>query len=245
MTSVSNGFFNLSAHQRPTVGDTKMSVVGVDHMGWLKCDGRALTISNYTFLFNVIGYSFGGSNGTFNLPNPQGMITGYVGSNNPRSLANHAMGDISGEEYHTLNINEMPAHKHGSVDVTGNTNGNGFTDLSGNHRHTGTTDPAGYAASLTTASDADVLRHNVADNAGNHTHTFTTDFAGTHAHIIGSTGGGAAHNNMQPTLFLGNLYIYSGKHSTYTPAVPTMNWPFTSGYYAGDNSVPSAGKNIV
>ena len=35
------------------------------------------------------------------------------------------------------------------------------------------------------------------ESAGEHAHTFTT----------GSTGGGLAHNTMQPTLFAGNVFI--------------------------------------
>lgn len=31
-----------------------------------------------------------------------------------------------------------------------------------------------------------------------------------YTNLIDSTGGGAAHNNMQPTLFIGNLFIYAG-----------------------------------
>jgi len=38
-------------------------------------------------------------------------------------------------------------------------------------------------------------------NDGNHVHSF----------VIGETGDGEAHNNMQPTLFLGNLFIFSGR----------------------------------
>jgi DNA modification methylase len=33
-------------------------------MGWLKCDGRGLSTTDYNFLFQVIGYKFGGSGST-------------------------------------------------------------------------------------------------------------------------------------------------------------------------------------
>jgi microcystin-dependent protein len=47
MTSYIREVFTLSAHQKPTVGDTKFSVVPTDHMGWLNCDGRSLSVSSY------------------------------------------------------------------------------------------------------------------------------------------------------------------------------------------------------
>lgn len=45
--------------------------------------------------------------------------------------------------------------------------------------------------------------HSIAAS-GDHTHTFTTN----------STGGDAAHNIMQPSVFIGNLFIYSDIVST-------------------------------
>lgn len=37
--------------------------------GWLLCNGASFTITTYPDLYNVIGYSYGGSAGTFYLPN--------------------------------------------------------------------------------------------------------------------------------------------------------------------------------
>lgn len=213
MTSAYRSVFNLSAHQRPTVGDQKMSYTGVDHMGWLVCDGRALSTETYALLFGVIGYTFGGSGNTFNLPDFRGCVPGMAGQpqfSNSANPATYTIGQRTGEQIHVLTISEMPAHKHGSVDVTGNTNGDGVTSNNGLHNHTGTTDPAGYAASNTSVQEP-VSGTNVADDTGSHTHTFTTTSNGLHNHVIGSTGGSQAHNNMQPTLFAGNMFIYSGK----------------------------------
>ena len=173
MTSVERNWFQLTAHQRPSVGDMKTSAIGIDHMGWLVCDGRALNIVDFPQLYNVIGRSFGSNTAAdFKLPAPAGRVPGFVGAG--AGLTARALGSNTGTETHTLTINEMPAHTHGSSNVSGNTNGNGITDLSGAHTHSGTTDAAGWAQSATTASDANVDRHNVADNDGTHTHTFTT-----------------------------------------------------------------------
>lgn len=187
-------------------------------MGWLKCDGRSLSVADYNLLFQVVGYAFGGSGNNFNLPDSQGRVPGAIG---PNGESTRKLGDVSGSETHTLTINQMPAHKHGSVDVTGNTNGNGNTTTNGAHTHTGTTDAAGFAASSTSVQTP-VTGTNVADDTGSHTHTFTTNSAGDHFHTMGSTGGGAAHNNIQPTIFMGSLYMYCGK-------VKVGNYAYTTG----------------
>jgi microcystin-dependent protein len=223
MGSYFRDFYSPKASQRPTVGDTKFSITSQDHMGWLACDGRSLSVSDYNLLFQTVGYEFGGSGNQFTLPDMRGRVPGAIGTGT--GLTARALADAVGTETHTLTINEMPAHKHGSVDVSGNTNGDGITDLSGAHTHSGTTDAAGYAASSTSAQTP-ITGTDVADNTGNHTHTFTTGQPSVlHHHKIGSTGGGAAHNNMQPTLFVGNMFIYSGR-----PRVGS--YPYTSTYPA-------------
>jgi hypothetical protein len=46
---------------------------------------------------------------------------------------------------------------------------------------------------------------NIATNAA-----LTINNSDSHRHQIASNGGSQPHNNMQPTLFLGNLFIYCG-----------------------------------
>lgn len=45
--------------------------------GWLVCDGASLSTSTYANLFAVIGYTFGGSGGSFNLPDLRGRFVRY------------------------------------------------------------------------------------------------------------------------------------------------------------------------
>ena len=94
-------------------------------MGWLKCDGSLLSKADYGLLYNVVGGTFGETATHFRLPDPLGRVIGVVGAGT--DLTARAKGDSLGEETHTLIINEMPAHKHGTVDVSGNTNGDGIT----------------------------------------------------------------------------------------------------------------------
>jgi len=236
MCSRNRDFFDLNAHQRPMVGDTKTSALTIDHLGWLVCDGRLLDVSTWQFLFDAIGYSFG-SNLTktqFKLPDPAGRVLGFVGNNgsvdasgNP--LTTRDMGSNAGNENHTLTVAQMPTHNHAITDP-GHTH-TGTTETGGAHTHNyqdayfaentgggvnnllGTNDPdtdnsftwrtaaGGYS---TTPSDIPTSSHT------GHTHTFTTQIATTGI-TINNNGGSNAHNNMQPTLFLGNLFIYSGK----------------------------------
>lgn len=51
--------------------------------GWIVCDGRALSRTKYSNLFNVIGITFGSGDGstTFNIPDLRGeFIRGYDGN---------------------------------------------------------------------------------------------------------------------------------------------------------------------
>ena len=227
MTSIKREYFQLTAHQRPSVGDTKLSALGIDHMGWLICDGRTLNIKDFVFLFNVIGFAYGGSAATqqFNLPNPAGRVPGVIGSGT--GLTTRAMGDTVGTETHTLTINEMPAHKHGSADVTGNNNGDGNTTSAGSHNHGGSTSGLVGGTNIVNALENvynSLSPLNAVVNAGEGTHDHVISTDGAHIHTMGSTGGGAAHNNMQPTLFMGNMFIYCGKANY-------GNYPLTAGYY--------------
>jgi microcystin-dependent protein len=204
MGSYFRDFYSPTATQRPTVGDTKFSVINQDHMGWMKCDGRALSKTTYNILYQVVGDAFGSSATMFNLPNAVGRVPGAVGKvavddAGRTTSAVRRLGDLSGEEVHLLNRNEMPAHTHGSANVTGNNNGDGLTNTVGDHVHG--IDAVDASLVVTGGGPND----DVVQGAG------TTAPAGSHNHTIGSTGGGAVHNNMQPTIFIGNMFIFSGK----------------------------------
>jgi len=207
MTSVTKNFFNLSASQRPTVGDTKLSMVNYDHMGWFLCDGRTLQISDYQILYNVLGTSYG-SNGstTFKLPNPAGRVLGVIGTGS--NLTPRIKGAAVGEETHTLNIGEMPTHNHTGTTSNAST---GITLNNGeNVANTNKSDALGPALTNVSVDSGDNANLSISDPG--HNHDFTTN----------DTGGSNAHNNMQPTLFLGNLFVFTGKGTRGT-------YPYTVG----------------
>jgi len=203
MSSILRRTSNFTAHEKPVTGDMKMSFVPHDHIGWIKCDGRALSTAQYNLLFQVIGYQFGGSGSTFNLPNPSGGVVGVVGQRSTSVTTTlHPAGQEVGAETHTLTIPEMPSHAH-----TINDPGHAHSYV--NNVNDQNTD---NAFSTETAADQVDLNQT--------TGTSTTGIT------VNSTGGSQPHNNMQPTLFMGNMFIYSGipSYPGFTPA----SWPKTS-----------------
>ena len=211
-------------------------------MGWIKCDGRLLSPSEYQNLFKVIGYSFGRAGPLFRLPDPAGRVMGMIGSANPsntdvpQNLTARSMGGLSGEELHQLTIPEMPIHTH-VIDFSGT---GIYIDPSGAHVHD-ITDPGHYHSYTRvndTSASATVGNHyymsTTSDNTGTAYTGITINSAGlhnhelhdpTHNHDAENEGGDVPHNNIQPTLWLGNLFIYSGKTGfnrggTYSGAFP-------------------------
>ena len=200
MSSVLRRTSAFTAQEKPVTGDMKMSFVGYDHIGWVKCDGRSLSTADHNLLFQVLGYQFGGSGSSFLLPNPSGGVVGVVGQRSATvSTTLHPAGQDIGEEKHQLTIPEMPSHTHGVTDP-------GHAHSYVNQQNDQNTDNA--FASETAADQADLNQT---------TGTSTTGIS------INSTGGDQPHNNIQPTLFMGNMFVYSGIPSF--PGFTPASWP--------------------
>lgn len=200
------------------VGDYKWSARTSDFFGWLVCDGRSLSRTDYSDLFDVIGTSFGSDNATtFRLPDLRGRTPCAIGQGS--GLTNRTIGTYVGAETHTLSSNEIPGHTHtgttqsnGSHDHGGATGSNGAHTHSfamakddGNSSHSFGQYPAGDASKESNTYYVST------ESAGTHSHTIASDGTHTHTFTTDSTGGGQAHNNMQPSVFIGNMFIYSGK----------------------------------
>jgi microcystin-dependent protein len=211
MTSYVRGTFTLNAHQKATVGDCKFSVINSDHMGWLKCDGSSKSKNDFYLLWRVIGYSFGGSGDSFRLPDARGTVPGVVGTGNDANLSSftYALGQQVGEYNHTLTINEMPTHNHGVTDP--------------GHAHTQTTINDDFNNSGTYGGDFTRPSYPNSDGSGTVTWTGTIN-SNTTGITIQNTGGSNYHNNIQPTLPIGNMFIYCGR-----PTYPFAGFPYTEG----------------
>lgn len=90
--------------------------------GWAFCDGQILPINQNQSLYSLLGTTYGGDGRTsFALPDIRGRVPIHVGRSNGGQ--HHSEGQKSGEETHTLSVNEMPQHRHILRGTTA-TNGN-------------------------------------------------------------------------------------------------------------------------
>jgi len=79
--------------------------------GWAFCDGQILPINQNQSLYSLLGTTYGGDGRTsFALPDLRGRTPIHVGRSNGGD--DHREGQKSGEETHTLAVNEMPQHAH-------------------------------------------------------------------------------------------------------------------------------------
>lgn len=120
------------AHQkivdnRPT-GEITMFAGSSAPTGWLICDGSAKDTTTYADLFAVIGYTYGGSGATFNLPNLQGNIPVGLDSGDTDF---DTLGETGGAKTHTLSIAEIPNHNHEMVDMVKGINGSAGSGVAG------------------------------------------------------------------------------------------------------------------
>jgi microcystin-dependent protein len=78
---------------------------------WAYCQGQLLSIAQNTALFSLLGTTYGG-NGvqTFGLPNFASRVA--VGTGQGAGLSNYTLGEMTGSETVTLNINQIPSHTH-------------------------------------------------------------------------------------------------------------------------------------
>ena len=92
--------------------------------GTALCNGAVMAINQNQALFSLLGTTFGGNGQTtFNLPDLRGRVPVHTGTG-------FTLGQIGGEENHTLLTTEMPIHTH-SVQATANTGTSG--DPTGNY----------------------------------------------------------------------------------------------------------------
>jgi microcystin-dependent protein len=77
--------------------------------GWAMCNGQLMAINQNQALFSLLGTTYGGDGQTtFALPNLQGRMPIHEG-------AGFTLGQLGGEQNHTLISSEMPQHTHSAA----------------------------------------------------------------------------------------------------------------------------------
>ncbi|HEX3672758.1 MAG TPA: tail fiber protein [Rhizomicrobium sp.] len=160
------------------VGQLMMFAGNFAPAGWMACQGQLIPISEYETLFNLIGTTYGGDGqSTFGLPDLQGRVAVHQGQGG--GLSNYVIGQKSGTETVTLNIQQIPQHNHM---LTANAAG-------GNQSV-----PAGNSVLATEVSTA---------TGGGNAFTYAAQ-GGAQATMantsIGFSGGSQPHDNIQPIL---------------------------------------------
>jgi microcystin-dependent protein len=210
--------------------------------GWLLCDGTSYGSASYTTLFNVIGYTFGGSGANFNVPNLKGKVVVGIdiaqvefdtrGEAGGTMTHQHTIAAISsiGSSNHDGHGHTTTIHSHGNTinqsgagDHGHSTNQITNTGNSGNHGHsqtgsvTANTTAVGKASSGSTSTNFQLGGHAHADNfavasGGDHDHAITTTNISTNSGNH-THSVGVTNNNAQPSADTG------GSHS-HTTTVP-------------------------
>jgi microcystin-dependent protein len=90
----------------PFLAEIRMFSFNFPPKGWALCNGQLLPINQNQALFALLGTTYGGNGQTnFALPDLRGRVPMHEGNG-------HTLGERSGTEAHTVNINELPAHTH-------------------------------------------------------------------------------------------------------------------------------------
>lgn len=146
--------------------------------GWLPCDGRTMQITGNAALFSLLGTFYGGDGKTtFMLPDFRGRTPVAFGQG--QGLA-YPIGHQDGAETVTLTMAQIPAHSHQVAVVSDQVSNQNF--ISGNL--------LAQVGSITDMSPQ--VYYGPA----------TANLVTVAAQTVGSTGGNAAHPNMQPFLAL-------------------------------------------
>jgi microcystin-dependent protein len=95
----------------PLLGEVDLFAGTFAPRGWATCNGQLLPINQNQALFSILGTIYGGDGRTtFGLPDFRGRAA--VGFGNGPGLSPWSLGQRTGSEWSTLNINQMPSHTH-------------------------------------------------------------------------------------------------------------------------------------
>jgi microcystin-dependent protein len=95
----------------PFLGQIELFPYNFAPRGWAFCQGQLLSIQQNSALFSLLGTTYGGNGSTtFGLPDLRGRVA--ISAGQGPGLSNYVLGQVSGTENVTLNVNQIPAHTH-------------------------------------------------------------------------------------------------------------------------------------
>jgi microcystin-dependent protein len=101
----------LTGGGEPLLGEIILLACNFEPRGYAFCDGRVLPIAQYTALFSLLGFTYGGDGQrTFALPDLRGRLP--IGAGQGPGLSPYYLGQAGGTEAETLTLDQLPAHTH-------------------------------------------------------------------------------------------------------------------------------------
>ena len=95
----------------PFLGEIRLFGFNFAPRGWSFCTGQLLPISQNSAVFSLLGTTFGGDGRTtFGVPDLRGRVA--IGVGQGPGLSDRRWGQRGGAETTTLNVNQMPNHRH-------------------------------------------------------------------------------------------------------------------------------------
>ncbi|MBR7780107.1 phage tail protein [Undibacterium rugosum] len=177
----------------PFLGEIKICAFAFAPRGWAICDGSVLQINQNQALYSLLGIQFGSSGTTgFCLPDLRGRTA--VNQN-----ANYHMGVKAGTETVALTSATIPQHIHQFIVST-----SPATQVNVGIDHENLL----ASSNLHSPTDPTIM------GAGKNLYATATNLTPLQSAVCGTTGGGAAHQNMQPSLVINYIIALSGLYPT-------------------------------
>ncbi len=159
---------------QPFMGEIKIISWSFAPKGWAFCNGQLLPINQNQALFSILGTTFGGDGRVnFGLPDYRGRVPTHVGSG-------LILGQAGGQEFHTVTMQEMPAHNH-LANASNKADGTNVNTPSGNFPANSSVSPFRSTANTTLAPQS-----------------------------VTNVGGSQPHENRQPFLVLNFIIALQG-----------------------------------
>ena len=188
-----------------TIGEIRMFGGSFAPMYWAFCDGSMQSIARNPALFAIVGTTYGGDGvQTFALPDLRGRVP--VGVGQGAGLNYVALGEMGGEESHTLTSNEMPGHTH-SASPSANANTIKVSSAPGANSVVNANDSI---AAMVTGSGRTATPVKAFNDAAPSTALNVSSVTIGGTMTVAPAGSNQAHSNMQPSIALQYIICLEG-----------------------------------